>query len=159
MNRRPSSIWALAMSPLIVVSRASLDKIMAFKRRDKVGGFPWVSTGDGDFNRDFGVSFAKEANSPAAARKYNFGTAVPHGEENPGLSLFYKDPSGGVFHTYSAYGRGLEALLPTYAVLDRAPMGRDEAGLPMPMAWVRHHDKYEPTLVGVASCCHGKESH
>ena len=142
---------------LIVVSRAPLDKIMAFKRR--MGWrFPWVSSGDSDFNRDFAVSFTKEELA-GGAKEYNFGTTAPHGEENPGLSLFYKDPSGAVFHTYSSYGRGLEALLPTYAVLDRAPKGRDKANLPRPMSWVRHHDKYEQKLIGVSSCCHDNQSH
>ena len=92
--------------------------------------FPWVSSGGCDFNRDFGVSFTKEEVA-SGAKAYNFGTIPPHGEENPGLSFFYKDPSGAVFHTYSTYGRGLEAMLGTYAILDRAPKGRDEDGLPI----------------------------
>jgi predicted dithiol-disulfide oxidoreductase (DUF899 family) len=90
---------------------------------------------------------------------YNFGTTPPHGEENPGLSLFYKDDSGKIYHTYSTYGRGLESLLGTYAILDRVTKGRDEAELPMPMSWVRHHDKYEPALQGTGTCCHSKNGH
>ena len=142
---------------LVLVSRAPLEKLAAFKKR--MGWrFPWVSSGGCDFNRDFGVSFTRKK-SPAARRRTTSARSAPHGEENPGLSFFYKDPSGAVFHTYSTYGRGLEAMLGTYAILDRAPKGRDEGGLPSPMAWVRHHDKYEPTLQGAGSCCHEKDCH
>jgi predicted dithiol-disulfide oxidoreductase (DUF899 family) len=142
---------------LVLVSRAPLDKLLAFKKR--MGWrLPWVSSGRCDFNRDFGVSFTK-AEVESGAKAYNFGTAAPHGEENPGLSLFFKGPEGAILHTYSTFGRGLEAVLGTYAILDRAPTGRDEDGLPMPMAWVRHHDKYEPTLQEVGSCCHNKADH
>jgi len=137
---------------LVLVSRAPLEKLEAFQQR--MGWrFFWVSSGGSDFNRDFGVSFTKEEVA-GGALAYNFSTTVPHGEENPGLSFFCKDPAGALFHTYSTYGRGLEMMLATYAVLDRAPQGRDEAGLPAPMAWVRHHDKYAPTLQGAGSCCH-----
>jgi predicted dithiol-disulfide oxidoreductase (DUF899 family) len=142
---------------LVAVSRAPLEKLLAFQRR--MGWrFPWVSSGECDFNRDFGVAFTKEQVA-SGAKAYNFATTPPHGEENPGLSCFYKDPSGVVFHTFSGYGRGLESMLGTYAVLDRAPKGRDEDSLPMPMAWVRHHDKYEPSSQGAGTCCHKKECH
>jgi predicted dithiol-disulfide oxidoreductase (DUF899 family) len=140
---------------LVAVSRAPLEKLMAFKKR--MGWrFFWVSSGRSDFNRDFGISFAKEEFA-GGEKLYNLGTRAPYAEENPGLSLFYKDPSGEIHHTYSTYARGLEPMLATYAVLDLAPKGRDEDGLPMPMAWVRHHDKYEPTSQGAGSCCHQKD--
>ncbi len=136
--------------------RAPQEKLAAFKKR--MGWrFPWFSSGGCDFNHDVGVSFTK-AEVASGAKAYNFGTTAPHGEENPGLSFFYKDGSGALFHTYSTFGRGLEAMLATYAILDRAPKGRDEASLPSPMAWVRHHDKYEPTLQIGGSCCHNKTS-
>jgi len=142
---------------LVLVSRGPLDKLQAFKKR--MGWrLPWFSSGGCDFNRDFGVSFTK-AEVDSRAKAYNFGTTAPHGEENPGLSFFFKRSDGAILHTYSTFGRGLEAVLGTYAILDRAPKGRDEAGLPMPMAWVRHHDKYEPTLQGAGSCCHNKAGH
>jgi predicted dithiol-disulfide oxidoreductase (DUF899 family) len=142
---------------LVLVSRAPLEKIAAFKKR--MGWrLPWVSSGGSDFNHDFGVSFTKEEVA-SGAKTYNFGTTAPHGEENPGLSLFYKDPNGAIFHTYSTFARGLDALLGTYVILDRAPKGRDEAGLASPMAWVRHHDKYEPTVQDIGSCCHSKDGH
>ncbi|HEX3657212.1 MAG TPA: thioredoxin family protein [Pirellulales bacterium] len=139
---------------LVLVSRGPMQKLAAFKQR--MGWrIPWVSSGGCDFNRDFGVSFTQEEVA-AGAPLYNFGTTAPHGEENPGLSFFCKDAGGAIFHTYSTYGRGLETLLGTYMLLDRAPKGRDEAGLPSPMSWVRHHDKYEPTVQGIAACCHEK---
>jgi phosphatidylserine/phosphatidylglycerophosphate/cardiolipin synthase-like enzyme len=62
-----------------------------------------------------------------------------HGNE---FSVFYKDEAGAVFHTYSAYARGLDSLVGTYRFLDLAPKGRDEDGLAFTMSWVRHHDKY-----------------
>jgi predicted dithiol-disulfide oxidoreductase (DUF899 family) len=139
---------------LVLVSRAPQEKLAAFKKR--MGWHvPWFSSGGSEFNRDFGVSFTK-AEVAGGAKLYNFGTTAPHGEENPGLSLFCKDPGGAIFHTYSTFGRGLEAVLGTYAVLDRATKGRDEGSLPSPMDWVRHHDKYQPTVQGAESCCHAK---
>jgi hypothetical protein len=64
-------------------------------------------------------------------------------EEAPGLSVFYKNANGEIFHTYSSYGRGLDILLGAYNFLDMTPKGRDEDGLAFSMAWVRHHDRYE----------------
>jgi predicted dithiol-disulfide oxidoreductase (DUF899 family) len=142
---------------LVLVSRGPEDKLASFKKR--MGWrFSWVSSAGSDFNHDFGVSFTK-AEVASGVKAYNFGTTVPHGEENPGLSFFYKDSSGAILHTYSTFGRGLEVVLGTYAVLDRAPKGRDEDGLTSPMAWLRHHDKYQPTLQGAGSCCHNKAGH
>ena len=142
---------------LVLISRAPQEKLAAFKER--MGWrMPWFSSGGCEFNHDFAVSFTR-AEVASGAKAYNFGTAAPHDEENPGLSLFYKDPRGAILHTYSTFGRGLEAVLGTYAVLDRAAKGRDEGNLPSPMAWVRHHDKYEPTMHGAASCCHSKAGH
>ena len=63
--------------------------------------------------------------------------------EAPGISVFYKDDAGTIFHTYSCYGRGLDAVNGAYQLLDLVPKGRDEADLPHPMSWVRHHDKYD----------------
>jgi predicted dithiol-disulfide oxidoreductase (DUF899 family) len=140
---------------LVLVSRAPLEKLTAFKQR--MGWrLPWVSSGNCQFNRDFGVYFTNEEVA-AGKPSYNFGTIPPHGEENPGMSFFFKDASGTIFHTYSIYGRGLESVVATYMILDRAPKGRDEASLPMPMAWVRHHDKYEPMVQGIATCCHNQD--
>ena len=142
---------------LVLVSRGPLDKLEAFKRR--MGWrFFWVSSGGTDFNRDFDVSFSKEELA-SGTKLYNYGTIVPHGEENPGMSWFCQDASGTVFHTYSTYGRGLEGMVGTYTVLDCAPKGRDEGGLASPMSWVRHHDKYEPAVHNLGSCCHKSDNH
>ena len=79
-------------------------------------------------------------------------------EEAPGISVFYKDDAGEVFHTYSTYGRGVEVMMGTYNLLDLAPKGRDEDDLTYNMEWVRHHDRYEPAppakaAPAVAACC------
>ena len=84
---------------------------------------------------------------------YNYGGKA-HGEELPGVSVFVKDDAGEVFHTYSTYGRGVEVMMHTYRLLDLTPKGRDEDGLDFTMAWVRHHDRYEPAPKKAAgSCC------
>lgn len=125
---------------LTVVSRAPLEQIQAYKQR--MGWrFHWVSSYNTDFNYDFHVSFTPEE----VARKraiYNFKEESDIGEERPGASVFYKNEAGEVFHTYSTYARGLDILVGAYNFLDLTPKGRDEAGLPHTMAWVRHHDKY-----------------
>jgi predicted dithiol-disulfide oxidoreductase (DUF899 family)/uncharacterized damage-inducible protein DinB len=124
-----------------VVSRATLPEIEAFKKR--MGWrFPWVSSNGSDFNFDYGVSFPKDQ-LKAGKRLYNFGTMDTFGEEAPGLSVFYKDGNGEIFHTYSTYARGLDILLTAYNFIDMTPKGRDEEGMePHAMAWVRHHDRY-----------------
>ncbi len=87
---------------------------------------------------------------------YNYGTIDFPSEEGPGLSVFYKDGDGQIYHTYSTYGRGLDILLTTYNLLDMTPKGRDEEGMtPHAMAWVRHHDRYE-TEGAKAGCCSGE---
>lgn len=125
---------------LAVVSRAPLAQIEAFKKR--MGWrFPWVSSFDSDFNYDYHVSFTEEEMAKGAVY-YNYKMQEFGSEEAPGISVFYKDKNGEVFHTYSAYGRGGDILLGAYNYLDMAPKGRDEGGLHFTMAWVRHHDKY-----------------
>jgi predicted dithiol-disulfide oxidoreductase (DUF899 family) len=87
---------------------------------------------------------------------YNYGMTEFPSEEGPGASVFYKDENGDIFHTYSAYARGLDILVGTYNLLDLTPKGRDEAGLPQTMAWVRHHDRYEDDRInskGKDACC------
>lgn len=125
---------------LAVVSRAPYPEIAPFQRR--MGWrFNWVSSFDSDFNRDYHVSFSKEEVA-SGAFYYNFDVDGFPNEEAPGTSVFYKDEQGAVYHTYSAYARGGEGVMGIYHLLDMVPKGRDEAGLPWPMAWVRHHDKY-----------------
>jgi predicted dithiol-disulfide oxidoreductase (DUF899 family) len=141
---------------LVLVSRAPLAKLEAFKKR--MGWhLPWVSSSGCDFNRDYAVTFTKaevESKSPG----YNLATLPPYAEENPGMSFFIKMPDGKILHTYSIYARGLEPVVSAYAILDRAPKGRDEDSLPMPMSWVKLHDEYEHSAQGAASCCHNKAS-
>jgi predicted dithiol-disulfide oxidoreductase (DUF899 family) len=124
---------------LAVVSRATVAEIAAFKKR--MGWrFHWVSSFGSDFNYDYQVSQSKEEAATGKAY-YNYELGEFPSEERPGLSVFYKN-NGEIFHTYSAYARGLDILVPTYNFLDLTPKGRDEDGLPHPMAWVRHHDRY-----------------
>lgn len=122
-----------------VVSRAPMPRIQAFQNR-MAWRFHWVSAFGNDFNRDYGVHFTKE--ELAGEVKYNYGTIRFGLEEAPGLSVFYKDEAGDIFHTYSAYARGLDTLVGTYQFLDLVPKGRDEDGLAFSMSWVRHHDRY-----------------
>jgi len=125
---------------LLAVSRAPLPQIEAFKQR--MGWrFRWVSSYGNDFNQDYHVSFTPDEMAQGEVY-YNYGMTEFPSEEAPGISAFYKDPDGAVFHTYSAYARGLDMLVGAYNYLDLAPKGRDEAALPWTMAWVRHHDRY-----------------
>ena len=137
-----------------LVSRAPLAEIERFRQR--MGwDFQWASAHDSDFNQDFAVSFPPGSRVDGEVF-YNFGmTAFPQ-EEAPGISFFHKDDAGGVFHTYSTFGRGVEAMMATtYNLLDMAPKGRDEDALAYTMEWVRHHDRYEsaPASAPAPSCC------
>jgi predicted dithiol-disulfide oxidoreductase (DUF899 family) len=122
-----------------VVSRAPLALIEAFKKR--MGWrFEWVSSYGTDFNYDYHVSFTKEEMGKGNVH-YNFGPNGFPSEEAPGVSVFYKNGEGEIFHTYSSYARGAESLLGGYYFLDIVPKGRDEEK-PWTMSWVRHHDRY-----------------
>ena len=135
---------------MIAISRAPLAEIERFRTR--MGWqFKWVSSHGTDFNRDFGVTFTPEERAGGKA-DYNYGRSPP-GEEMPGVSVFYKDEHGDVFHTYSTYARGLDLLVGAYNYLDLAPKGRDEDALAFTMAWVRHHDRYEGGKHSCDSCC------
>lgn len=133
---------------LTAVSRAPLADLTAYRAR--MGWrFPWVSSGESDFNFDYHVSFTKDDLAQETV-DYNY-RSIPPSEANdelPGLSAFIKDGEGNVFHTYSSYARGPEDLIGTYMILDRAPLGRNEAN---DMDWVRRHDEYEPDKA--TSCC------
>lgn len=137
----------------VAVSRAPLDKIEAYRTR--MGWkFPWVSSNGSDFNFDYHVSFTPEDLSGETI-SYNF-TDIPRAQghdELPGLSAFYKDADGQVFHTYSSYARGPEELIGTLMILDRAPLGRNED---QTMHFVKRHDEYAPKPAEAAgsSCCH-----
>jgi len=123
----------------VVVSRAPLRELEAFQKR--MGwGFKWVSSNGNDFNFDYHVSFTKDEEAKGKVY-YNYETAEFISDELPGLSVFYKNEDGGIFHTYSAYARGLDTLVGTYNFLDLVPKGRDE-DRDSTMSWVRHHDRY-----------------
>ncbi len=124
----------------IVVSRAPFPEIQAYQKR--MGWrFKWVSSYSGDFNFDYHVS-ATEQEKANGRMFYNYQMQDWMNEEMPGLSVFLKDETGDVFHTYSTYGRGLDILVGAYNFLDLVPNGRDEDHLDFTMEWVRRHDEY-----------------
>ena len=127
---------------MVTVSRAPLDKVQAFQNR--MGwSFTWVSSLGNDFNRDYHVSFTpEELQKGEMDYNYRVGKNFPVSEA-PGISAFYQDESGDVFHTYSSFARGLENFIGAYNLLDIVPKGRDEAGLTYGMQWLRHRDRYE----------------
>jgi predicted dithiol-disulfide oxidoreductase (DUF899 family) len=134
---------------LTAVSRAPLDKIAAYKTR--MGWrFPWVSSYGSDFNYDYHVSFTPEDLAKERVT-YNFTEIeTPNAnDELPGLSAFARDDSGTVFHTYSSYARGLEELIGTLMILDRAPRGRNETTT---MDFLRRHDEYEDSPKAQSYC-------
>jgi predicted dithiol-disulfide oxidoreductase (DUF899 family) len=125
---------------MTAISRAPLAKLQGFAKR--LGwSFPWVSSGDGDFNYDFNVSFHPE-DLAASSGVYNYRPLKMQMTDLPGISVFFKDKDGAIYHTYSTYGRGIELVNATYQCLDMVPKGRDEEGLPYAMSWVRYNDQY-----------------
>ena len=125
---------------LVVVSRAPLSEFASYKKR--MGWrFKWVSSHGSDFNFDYHVSFTKEEEKKNKVY-YNYTEGEFISDELPGLSVFYKDEDGDIFHTYSTYARGLDPLVGTYNFLDLVPKGREEDP-ESTMSWVRRHDEYE----------------
>lgn len=125
---------------LALVSRAPLANIENYRKR--MGwSLPWYSSDGSDFNFDYQVSFTPE--QLAGQPQYNYAPLQSKTAELPGISVFYRDEAGQVFHTYSCYARGLDMLNGAYHLLDLAPKGRDEAGLSYTMEWLRRHDQYE----------------
>ena len=127
---------------ILAVSSASLDKLVAYKAR--MGwDFEWVSAEGEAFNRDFKVTFT-EGEIASGRIDYNFGTIVTDprylDRELPGVSVFYRNEAGEVFHTYSTYARGLDALLGTNHYLDITPEGRNDAAHPN---FPRRRDEYD----------------
>ena len=127
---------------VVAVSGAPLGEIEAYRKR--MGwSFNWVSSYGSDFNYDFHVSFTPEELAKGKVY-YNYRMTERGMDELPGLSVFYKDEAGQVFHTYSSYARGAEDLITTYMVLDLTPKGRNETGPHRNlMDWVRRHDEYD----------------
>ena len=141
------SFWADNFEPLVLhlqardvtmiaISRAPFAKIAPYKER--MGwDFKWVSSFENDFNYDYGVSFRPEQQDETV---FNYETLVPRNPDREGASVFAKDESGNVFHTYSTYARGIDLVNTAYNYLDLVPKGRDEDG--RGPFWVRRHDEY-----------------
>lgn len=125
---------------LVAASRAPLEKLNAY--RERMGWrFKWVSSLGSDFNHDYHVSF-DDADLANGEVYYNYRTTGFPSSEAPGISVFARNESGEVFHTYSTYARGLDILIGAYNFLDLVPKGRDEADLSFTMEWLRRHDSY-----------------
>ncbi len=132
----------------VAISRAPVPEIEAVKKR--MGWkFPWASSGGSSFNYDYGVSFTPEQIASGDI-SYNYGTTDYKGEDLHGISVFYQNEAGEIFHTYSTYGRGGDIFLGAYHFLDVAPKGRNEKDT---MDWVKRHDEYENAEAS-SSCCH-----
>jgi predicted dithiol-disulfide oxidoreductase (DUF899 family) len=124
----------------VAVSLAPFAKLAAFQKR--MGWtFKWVSSQGCDFNRDYQVSETPDEKATGQSY-YNYRIGKAFSSERPGISAFYRDDDGAVYHTYSCYARGLDMMNGAYQYLDLAPKGRAEDDLPYPMAWVRLHDDY-----------------
>ncbi len=123
---------------MVAASRAPLAKLEAFKGR--MGwSFNWVSSGEGDFNYDYQASFRPEE-VRAGKGFYNYQLSTIWADRE-GVSVFYKDAAGAVYHTYSTYARGIDLLNTGYNYIDLTPKGRDENG--RNQSWLRYHDRYE----------------
>ena len=126
---------------MIAVSRAPYNKLAAYEKRMS-WNFKWVSSCDTDFNFDYDVSFRPEEIAKKEGM-YNFTIQDPLSPEREGVSVFYKDAADRIFHTYSAYARGIDMLNVAYHYLDLVPKGRDEADNEFRQFWVRRHDEYD----------------
>ena len=145
------SFWADNFNPIVIhlnhrevtfaaISRAPLEKLNAFKER--MGwSFKWVSSENNDFNYDYHVSFP--AGVPKEELEYNYSNLSFDTSDQPGVSVFYRDEKGNIYHTYSAYSRGIDILNTAYNYLDLVPRGRDEDELEFSMDWLRYHDRYD----------------
>lgn len=155
---------------LWAISRAPLAKLLNYRRRME-WSFPWASSAGGDFNADFSVSFTAQeqlegkadynykrgghamdiqpAPEPVVQLAASCGTdATTYSLDRPGMSAFVLE-DGVIYHTYSSYARGVESVWGMYQWLDRAPQGRNEAGI-----WWKRHDEYESAAQKNESCCH-----
>jgi predicted dithiol-disulfide oxidoreductase (DUF899 family) len=125
----------------VAISRAPLAKLEAFKKR--MGWtFKWVSSAHTDFNYDYQASFTPEQIKSGTVF-YNYAKVDMDMADREGVSVFYKDGSNTVFHTYSSYARGIDMLNGAYHFLDLVPKGRDEDRLEFTQEWVRYHDDYK----------------
>src|SRR6266849_6681915 len=135
----------------VVVSRAPLSEFEPYKKRMGCR-FKWLSSHGNDFNFDYHVSFTKDDEAKGKVY-YNYGMGEFMSDELPGLSVFYKDEAGDIFHTYSTYARGSEQVGGVYGLLDVTPRGRNEPPGGNLTSWVRRHDEYVEKAGD--SCCHG----
>lgn len=125
----------------VAISRAPYAKLAAFQQR--MGwSFPWFSSHGTDFNYDYSVSFTPEELARGEAY-FNYRRGDPGMPDREGISVFYKDQNGDVFHTYSTYARGIDIVNGAYHFLDLAPNGRGEAEHDDPQYWVHYHDSYD----------------
>ena len=133
----------------VAISRASYATIQAYRKRMgwKV---KWLSSSGNDFNRDYHVTFTDEEREGGRAY-YNYTTGSFPAPEGPGISVFYRDDDGAIYHTYSTYSRGLDMVNGAYQLLDLVPKGRDEAGLSYSMEWLQRHDSYDGTPVTIGT--------
>jgi predicted dithiol-disulfide oxidoreductase (DUF899 family) len=121
---------------MIAISRAPFSKLAPYKQR--MGwSFKWVSSAGNEFNHDYGVYFEPDEREQLV---YNYATLPPRNPDREGASVFAKDENGDVFHTYSAYARGIDLVNTAYNYLDLVPKGRDEGH--GATSWVRRHDEY-----------------
>jgi predicted dithiol-disulfide oxidoreductase (DUF899 family) len=135
----------------VAISRAPLEKLLAYKKR--MGWrFEWVSSGANNFNYDFSVSF-QTGGIDAGPAIYNYSPLTFEASDLSGVSVFLKDSTGEIYHTYSTFARGDEMLMTAYMYLDLLPRGRDEDGSENPSGWWRRHDRYSDAP-SKASCCH-----
>jgi predicted dithiol-disulfide oxidoreductase (DUF899 family) len=125
---------------MIAVSRAPYNKISTYQKRMD-WNFHWVSSYDNDFNFDYHVSFTHEELTKKEAY-YNYALQDIGVSDKEGVSVFYKNPSGQIFHTYSTFERGIDAFNVAYQYLDIVPKGRGEEGHAFRQYWVRRHDEY-----------------
>lgn len=126
---------------LVFVSRAPLDTLQDYRRR--MGwDIDWYSSHGSDFNFDYRVSFTTEE-MDKGEMFHNFHVESFPVDEAHGISVFYRNEQGDIFHTYSCYRRGLDMLNGAYHYMDLTPKGRDEDGLEYTMAWLRRRDQYD----------------
>lgn len=138
-NGIPAHLRALDAA-FVALSRVPLAKIEAYRKR--MGwNFKWVSSFHNEFKRDFGTTFTEDEIANGRAF-YNYTMQDSPDTEREGISVFYKDAEGNVYHTYSAYARGIDIVNAAYNFIDLAPKGRDEGDVPQ--RWVRRHDEYAP---------------
>ena len=136
--------WHLGQrdTTLVAISRAPLARLQAFRVR--MGWkFKWLSSAGSDFNYDFQASFTPEQIGSGRAQ-FNYAPVDPaltRMADREGLSAFYRDDAGAVYHTYSTFARGIDLLNTTYNFLDLTAKGRDEHP-GSPQDWVCHHDRY-----------------